>query len=341
MATNPSTLPENSGRITAPDANYPHGSAKNDSTGTTGDGTPIRAPMLNDTYGFYQWLLTQAGIVPSGVADTAVVSQLGQALQAVIAATGAPLPLDHIAGFALSNNAGAPNTTVDTGPGTARSDDNTVDITITSAISGILQSAGAWTAGTGQNKLDTGAKAINSTYYVFVIGHPTLDADVIYSLSGAAPALPSGYAGFRYVGRAVTDGSGNIRAFKYRGKGYFDWVTPIIEATVVSIAPGAANVTLTGMGGVPVRARLQGFISGDAAAIKITATDVPNTATGAGVSSWTGGHVAQAGGGSGNETGASEFEVSTDTSGQVTVRYYSAAGNTGYRVINFGWQEIR
>lgn len=87
MATNPSTLPENAGRLTAPDANYPYGSAKNDSTGTTGDGTPIRAPLMNDTYGFYQALLTRAGIVPSGVAETALNSQLLDAIDAIIAAS--------------------------------------------------------------------------------------------------------------------------------------------------------------------------------------------------------------------------------------------------------------
>lgn len=79
MATNPSTLPENVGRITAPDANYPYGSAKNDSTGTTGDGTPIVKPLLDDTYGFYQAALRAASITPSGSAETALVSQVLQA----------------------------------------------------------------------------------------------------------------------------------------------------------------------------------------------------------------------------------------------------------------------
>ena len=80
MATNPNTLAENVGRITAPDANYPYGSAKNDSTGTTGDGTPITEPILNDTYGLQQALLAASGIVPSGNADTAILSQYFQAL---------------------------------------------------------------------------------------------------------------------------------------------------------------------------------------------------------------------------------------------------------------------
>jgi hypothetical protein len=83
MATNPSALPENSGRITAPDANYTYGSAKDDSTGTTGDGTPIKKALLNDTYGFFQWLLTQAGIVPSGNAETILASDMGDSLNAL------------------------------------------------------------------------------------------------------------------------------------------------------------------------------------------------------------------------------------------------------------------
>lgn len=80
MATNPNTLPENSGRITAPDANYPYGSAKDDSTGTTGDGTPIKKALMNDSYGLIQALLRAAGIVPSGNAETAVLSQVLQAI---------------------------------------------------------------------------------------------------------------------------------------------------------------------------------------------------------------------------------------------------------------------
>jgi len=80
MATNPNTLPENAGRITAPDANYTYGSAKDDSTGTTGDGTPIKKAILNDTYGFQQALLRAAGIVPTGNAETQLASQYMQAV---------------------------------------------------------------------------------------------------------------------------------------------------------------------------------------------------------------------------------------------------------------------
>lgn len=83
MATNPETLAENVGRITASDANYTYGSAKDDTTGLAGDGTPIKKAYMNDIYGFFQWLLTQASIVPSGNSETILASDLGDALDAL------------------------------------------------------------------------------------------------------------------------------------------------------------------------------------------------------------------------------------------------------------------
>jgi hypothetical protein len=251
------------------------------------------------------------------------------------------LPFGYISGFTLANNSGAPNTTVDVGPGTARSSDNTVDITLTSTIRGILQSSGSWAAGDNQNKLDTGAKANSTTYHEFVIGHPTLADDILYSLSATAPTLPVGYAGFRRTGRIATDGSGNIRPFKDRGDGCFDWVTPSIEATLATTAPGTSLLTLSGMAGGLATARLQAACLGDSIAIKVIPTDVTDLATSTGPTTWTGGVIAQAGGASGNESASGESSVRVDTSGQVRVRTYTAAGNLDYRIIVFGWKEYR
>ncbi len=80
MATNPSTLAENNGRHTTPSVAYPFGSAKDDSTGTTGDGTPIREALLNDNYGLQQAIMRAAGLTPSGDADTAIASQYMQGI---------------------------------------------------------------------------------------------------------------------------------------------------------------------------------------------------------------------------------------------------------------------
>ena len=85
MATNPSTLAENVGRITVPDANYLYGSAKDDTTGTTGDGTPFKSALLNDIYGFQQAMLKAAAVVPTGSADTAIASQYLDSLDILFA----------------------------------------------------------------------------------------------------------------------------------------------------------------------------------------------------------------------------------------------------------------
>jgi hypothetical protein len=80
MATNPSTVEENQGRTTPGSPEYPYGSAQDDTTGTAGDGTPLKKALFNDTYGFHQYLLTQAGIVPSGVPETVNASDLSDSL---------------------------------------------------------------------------------------------------------------------------------------------------------------------------------------------------------------------------------------------------------------------
>lgn len=255
------------------------------------------------------------------------------------------LPLGYFSGFTITNNSGAPNTTVDVGAGTARSSDNTVDITLTSTIRGILQSSGSWAAGDNQNKLDTGARADSNTYHVFVIGHPTLADDILYSLSATAPTLPAGYAGFRRTGRIVTDGNvssgGNIRPFKDRGDGCFEWATPSIEVTLAVAAPGGSLLALSGMAGGQATARIQSACLGDGAAIRVIPTDVADLATSTVPATWTGGVIAQAGGGSGNESASGESQVRVDTSGQVRVRTYTATGNLDYRIIVFGWKESR
>jgi hypothetical protein len=248
------------------------------------------------------------------------------------------LPQGYLSGFALANNSGAPNTTLDVAPGSARDSTNTVDIATTTTLRGILQSSGAWAAGDNQNKLDAGAKAINSTYYKFAIGHPTMADDILYSLSPTAPTMPSGYVGFRRIGRAVTDASGNIRAFKDRGNGCFDWVTPIVEVTFGPVAASTSLLTVTGL--ALATARMQPLVYGDAVGMKLIATDQTDSVMGATETDFTGGLIVQSGGGSATESGSAEFQVYVDASSQVRMRTF-ATGNMRGRVLTVGYKENR
>lgn len=69
------------------DSNYPTGSIKNDSIPGAEDGTPLDADWANDYAGFDAALLAEAGITPSGSADTVLVSQRVNAMKTLFKVT--------------------------------------------------------------------------------------------------------------------------------------------------------------------------------------------------------------------------------------------------------------
>lgn len=74
MAINPGV--KYLGNVTPPNADYPYASAKNVTAPSTGDGTPLDKDWVNDWFGFQQAILSRASIVPSGVPDTALSSDI-------------------------------------------------------------------------------------------------------------------------------------------------------------------------------------------------------------------------------------------------------------------------
>ena len=98
MANNPSTLTGYNGQTAAPDASYPHGSARDDVAAGDLTGTPRIAGEINDIFGLQQALLAFADITPSGVPDNVVTSQYMQAL-AQMSASG-----DRYADGGAANN---------------------------------------------------------------------------------------------------------------------------------------------------------------------------------------------------------------------------------------------
>tara|TARA_R110002153_G_C13332612_1_gene498601 strand:- start:20299 stop:21300 length:1002 start_codon:yes stop_codon:yes gene_type:complete len=80
MAINPNTNPTMAGRITAPDANHPYGSSKDETGAGAGDGTPYFKARADDILGAQQALLSASSIVPSGNADNVSESQYMQCI---------------------------------------------------------------------------------------------------------------------------------------------------------------------------------------------------------------------------------------------------------------------
>lgn len=110
----------------------------------------------------------------------------------------------------ITNNVSNPNTQMDIGAGIVNYDNGSGQL-LCQAITKTLQASGAWTAGTNQNGLDTGARANSTWYNIFeIVKNSDNTSDILYSLSRTAPTVPSGYTLVAWIGAIRTDASGNI-----------------------------------------------------------------------------------------------------------------------------------
>jgi hypothetical protein len=116
----------------------------------------------------------------------------------------------------IANNVASPNDTIDFGAGTY--------ITLAGnqiylpAISKKIQASGSWTAGTGQNGLDTGARAVSTFYRTYVVQNNSTQAyDILFSASASSPTIPSGYSNLGLLNYALirVNGSNNIAVAKW------------------------------------------------------------------------------------------------------------------------------
>lgn len=256
----------------------------------------------------------------------------------VIAAT----PKDYVVGFATAMNVAAPTTTIDVAPGTARGASNPVFSL--ASISCVLQAAGAWSPGSGGNKLDAGARVALTWYHLFSLRKIAGgEADLLLSTSLAAPAVPPGYELVtRLKGRALkTDASGNIIPFINTGNST-DWKTLQPDMSLSMGTPGSFTIIISAPPGVRVRSRHYASIMGDGPTIYVRSPDA-NAATlkslvaGAGFA----GGIAQNNGAIAGENIAGYCEASTNLSAQVVVQAFSAPGYDmpEVKLFTLGWTE--
>ncbi len=108
MALNPTTsFP---GQIAAPSAGYPFGEARDITIPGDNEGTPWRADLINDIFGFQQALLKEPDtpLVPSGSPDEVGTSQYLDALKLIAARAAVELiyPVGSLYTSALATNPG-------------------------------------------------------------------------------------------------------------------------------------------------------------------------------------------------------------------------------------------
>lgn len=142
---------------------------------------------------------------------------------------------------------------VDIAAGECRNDGDTADIILSSGLTKQIDSA--WNVGDDAGGLDTGAVAIDTWYYLWMIRRSdTGNVDVLFSASPTAPTMPTDYDQKRLIAFVLTDGSANINGFIQNDNEWL-WST-IAEDASFSSSTSASNVTLSVPIGFEVQAKI-------------------------------------------------------------------------------------
>lgn len=99
-------------RATGVSADYPDGSSKNESAPGANDGTPYDLARANDVFGVEQAMLHQLGIVPSGSAETALVSQFLEGVRRLASKAPAYVDSGIVNAYVLTRLSGLQASTV-------------------------------------------------------------------------------------------------------------------------------------------------------------------------------------------------------------------------------------
>ncbi len=234
----------------------------------------------------------------------------------------------------------ASTTTVTVAAGTVRDSTDAHCIYLSAATTKTLQSSGAWAAGTGNNGLDTGARANSTWYHVWAISQASgASPDVLFSTSATAPTMPSGYTLKRRIGSIKTDGSGNIILYWQYGDEFL-WDVPVNDINVTNPGTAAVTRTLTLPTGVVVKAKVSVLGYGSAATdppagVYLSDLAATNSAPAAGLFT-----PVYAYGSTGLQTGTTG-EVWTNTSAQIRSRCQVSTAATGVYINTIGWIDPR
>ena len=247
-------------------------------------------------------------------------------------------PVNFLEGFVLSNTAGATTQAITVSKGTARASGNPV--VLNSSLTCLLLTSvnSVWTAGTNQHKLDTGLRAANTWYHVFVI-RATVNgsAEVVMSVSPTAPAVPLGYELVRRIGSVKTDASNNLIQFE-QFKHMFFWKTPIQDVLLSNVTGAAsANYTISVPPGAPVIAHVAAFYYGNNGFIYLRNPGFSDLAVGP-FNAYTFGFGSL----SNNTTldcSSIPLEVLTNSDAQIGIRTVTGETQTSVSITSYGWQE--
>jgi hypothetical protein len=241
----------------------------------------------------------------------------------------------HIAGLTLTNNGTDANNDLDIAEGVACSDGPPWRLMILAAPI-TKQLDAAWAVGQGAGGLDTGSKAANTWYHVFLIRRSdTGVVDALFSTSATSPTMPTGYDERRRIGAIRTDGSSNILPFLHAGDRFLR-VAPALDFDG-TIGTTASTITLASVPlGVAVEALLNVTIVNSGAQTRVLLSEMAQTDN---APSITASPLSTLGtGGDGNGISA-QVRIVVNTAQQIRARATNAS--TTMRVVTVGYIDQR
>jgi hypothetical protein len=249
---------------------------------------------------------------------------------------GTPTVLrSYIAGLALSNDGGTPNSVLDIAAGQAADSTNAVMISIGAFTK---STAGAWAANSGSNGMGNGLTIAASTWYHVILANNGGTPDIYFDTSATGANRPAGISDtkVRRIGSFLTDGSAHIIAFTQVANEFY-WSTPV--ADVNGVTPSTTNQTAVTMT-IPlgVKSRLIARVTASAVnvAYVFTGPDDANVAASATVGTAASLDL------DGNVNGVIRFPITiySNTSSQISYRA-SASGSGTFSISTLGWIDDR
>lgn len=248
-----------------------------------------------------------------------------------------PIPRSYLAGLTMST-AGS-SATMSIAAGQATDSTNAIVMNLASALG---KTTSAWTVGTGNGCLDTGAIANTTWYHFYLIERTdTQVVDVLCSTSASAPTMPANYSFKRRIGSGLTNGSAQWVSFTQDGD-YFRWAASVLDINVSN--PGTSAVTRT-LASIPtgvnvfaivnVRVTSESGLSDGATYFSdLASTDEAADANNAPLNSCgeTGTYVANI---------YCTMTIRTNTSAQIRSRAVGSSANSGLKIATLGWIDRR
>lgn len=240
---------------------------------------------------------------------------------------------NYITGMESGAPGGAQVVTI--GPGTCADGGNTQIIQQSGTFT---KSMAAWAAGSGSGGLDTGLIAASTPYFIWAIKRTDLSAsDYLISLSSSTPTMPAGYTFKRLIRWFKTDATPNIWQYQDRG----DTTLYGVNVVDINVTETTANRTLRPMTvpiGFVVDALIRGGMSnsGGSAAVVFTSPDEIDETPGTGNSSLSIGNISPT-----TNIGNGEFQIRTNTSGQIGSRANAASTTVTASTKGFIWTRGR